>query len=119
MTLKATIRKEFTFAAAHKLIGLPPDHPCSNMHGHTYRIIVEVRGMVQMDGMVMDYRVIKNHVQPWIDQLDHSVLNDSLNGINPTSENIAAVALGLFPFLTAVEVYESPTTMCRMTQEGK
>jgi 6-pyruvoyltetrahydropterin/6-carboxytetrahydropterin synthase len=32
------ISKDFTFAAAHRLAGLPDGHKCARIHGHHYRV---------------------------------------------------------------------------------
>lgn len=97
------------FDAAHQL----PDSEflvtkdCSNLHGHTYAVIVEFEGTNESGGMVVDFKAIKNI----IDKLDHTTLlqkgNKFINLIHqdfidkkqtkdvlvfdeePTSENIA------------------------------
>jgi 6-pyruvoyltetrahydropterin/6-carboxytetrahydropterin synthase len=84
-----TIYKEFEFDAAHRLTQVPEGHKCSNLHGHTFKLTVFLRGEVNPDrGWVVDYGEIKEVMEPIMEQLDHSVLND-LPGIqNPTSENL-------------------------------
>ncbi len=71
------VGKEFVFHAAHNLAGY--DGKCENLHGHSYRLRVEVEGPVGADGMVMDFadigRVVEEKV---ISVLDHSYLNDLL-----------------------------------------
>ena len=51
------IAKEFSFDIAHMLDG--HDGKCKNLHGHTYRLQVEVGGPLHASGpkagMVMDY----------------------------------------------------------------
>lgn len=39
-----TYAYRFTFAAAHELPGTADDHPCHNLHGHTWRVVVTYRG---------------------------------------------------------------------------
>jgi 6-pyruvoyltetrahydropterin/6-carboxytetrahydropterin synthase len=112
-----TISKEFTFDAAHQLIGLPDDHPCTRLHGHTYTVIVELSSPVLNDtGFVLDYRelaMVKRYID---DNLDHRNLNDVLN-MNPTAELIAMHIYEYFkeliPRLTAVTVKETPKTKAR------
>lgn len=84
-----TIYKEFEFDAAHRLTQVPDTHKCSNLHGHTFKLIVYLRGDVNPDrGWVVDYGDIKDAMEPLLEQLDHCVLNE-LPGIdNPTSENL-------------------------------
>lgn len=105
------ITKEFHFDAAHRLDRLPASHKCHNLHGHTYRVWITVRGAVNQDaGWVQDYADIAAVVNPIIaDKFDHKYLNDTLPFIT-TAENIATyifVALkGKLPMLDAVEVAE-------------
>lgn len=109
-----TIWKEFTFEAAHFLPHVPKGHKCGKMHGHSYRVRIEVTGEVREDGMVMDFERIKEAWAPLHLVLDHRTLNDIL--ANPTSENLAqliAATLRL-PGLSAVEVSETGTSGVRL-----
>lgn len=108
------ISKEFSFSASHILELLPPEHPCSHLHGHNYVVTVHLRAKVLNDvGFVKDYRELDN-VKSYIDKnLDHKHLND-LFAFNPTAENIAKHLYDIFkediPELYAVEVSETPKT---------
>jgi 6-pyruvoyltetrahydropterin/6-carboxytetrahydropterin synthase len=79
------------FAAAHLLRGYPG--PCSRLHGHNWKIEVEVTA-TRLDkiGMGMDFRDIKAATKEVIDRMDHRHLNElpPFDEINPTAENIAA-----------------------------
>ncbi len=68
------IAKEFHWEMAHRL----PFHNggCQNVHGHSYRLWVEVEGEPDLQGMVMDYLDLKAVVEPLVKQLDHSFLCD-------------------------------------------
>ena len=77
----ATIRltKEFSFEAAHALNGY--DGPCREIHGHSYRLFVTVKGRpseTENDpkyGMVMDFGVLKQIVnQEIVSRLDHALV---------------------------------------------
>lgn len=74
--MQMEISKTFTFEAAHVL----PKHPgkCSNLHGHSWKLRVYVKGEVNTDtGFVMDYVDIKTPVeQQIISELDHKCLGD-------------------------------------------
>lgn len=78
------ITKEFKFEMAHALIGY--DGPCKNIHGHSYRLNVTVKGKVKNgtsdsdEGMVVDFGIIKKIVNELIvDKYDHAlVLNDKM-----------------------------------------
>jgi len=116
-----TISKEFSFDAAHHLEGLPENHPCSRLHGHTYVVIIELSSAKLNEiGFVLDYRKL-SIVKDFIDSaLDHKYLNDFLP-CNPTAENIAKYLFNLFkqqiPQLSAVSVKETPKTLARYTLE--
>ena len=77
----ATIRltKEFTFEAAHFLEDY--DGVCSQLHGHSYRLYVTVRGIPSDDeldpknGMVIDFGYLKQLVNDAIiSEFDHSLI---------------------------------------------
>lgn len=83
------IYKKFKFDAAHRLPRVPEGHKCANLHGHTFVVSIHLRGKVDPEfGWVADYSDIKEAVQPLIERLDHSVLNNISGLENPTSENI-------------------------------
>ena len=111
------ISKEFSFDAAHHLLGLPPEHPCSRVHGHTYTVIIELASIKLNEvGFVVDYRKL-SIVKDFIDSaLDHKDLNDFLP-MNPTAENIAKYLYDLFkeriPQLSSVSVKETPKTIAK------
>ena len=108
---KVRITKEFKFEMAHALHGY--DGLCANIHGHSYRLWVTVRGDVKKepahikDGMVMDFTDLKSIIKPTIiKKYDHSlVLNANSPHANldlsafdkvyylpyqPTSENLVS-----------------------------
>ncbi len=77
----STIRltKEFTFEMAHSLEGY--DGACSQIHGHSYRLLVTVIGEPEGDpaspkfGMVMDFGELKRIVNSTVtDIYDHALL---------------------------------------------
>ncbi len=84
------IFREFTFEAAHRLPNLPPEHKCSRLHGHSFRVTVHVEGpLMPREGWVMDFADLKRAFQPLYDRLDHHYLNDIEGLENPTSEVLA------------------------------
>lgn len=79
------------FASAHTLRDYPGD--CSRMHGHNWKVEVEVTATKLDDvGMGIDFKVIKNATRDVAKKLDHRYLNDikPFDEINPTAENLAA-----------------------------
>lgn len=82
------ITKIFTFETAHVLYNY--DGKCKNMHGHSYKLFVTVKGTPINDindvknGMVVDFGDIKKIVKEEIvDVWDHAVL---LNALTPHKE---------------------------------
>ena len=78
------------FAAAHQLRGF--EGGCENLHGHNWKIEVYVRGEEPgKDGLLIDFRLIKEATKSALDELDHKFLNelDVFKTQNPSSENIA------------------------------
>lgn len=104
------IAKEFQFDACHMLDG--HQGKCHNLHGHTYRLIVEVSSPLQPQGsskeMVMDFSDIKTIInQHIISQLDHAYLYDETNN---NERKIAALLKQM-----QRKVFAFP---CRTTAEG-
>ena len=82
--MKLSAFKEFHFSAAHCLD--IDGHRCSNLHGHNYKVRIEVTGQVDENGMILDFDEIKKHVNPLITKIDHSNLNSTIG--RSTSESI-------------------------------
>jgi 6-pyruvoyltetrahydropterin/6-carboxytetrahydropterin synthase len=68
------IAKEFHWEMGHRL----PFHAggCQNIHGHSYRMNVELEGTLDANGMVLDYFDLKEIVEPIVQRIDHSFLCD-------------------------------------------
>jgi 6-pyruvoyltetrahydropterin/6-carboxytetrahydropterin synthase len=83
------IGKTFKFEAAHCL---PGHEKCGKVHGHTYKLTVEVEGSIDpVTGMLMDYHELANIVKAEvIDIFDHRYLNDIVVSI-PTCERLAVM----------------------------
>ncbi len=131
-----SVTRVFEFHAAHCL----PWHRgiCRNVHGHTYKVEIEISAPIQAgrpvqgyfeilnegtrqtnSGMLMDFgdldEFVKSHV---LDQFDHSDLNDVMSTVitrrttQPTAEVIAIeIAESLMPELSnliRVTVWETP-----------
>lgn len=114
MLINAEITKEFRFEAAHSLPCTPKDHRCHQMHGHSYKVKIKVKGPLDpIFGWVMDLGEIKEKFLPIKKALDHKILNNISGLENPTSENLASwILLKLkdeLPLLHSVTVRCSPT----------
>ncbi len=95
-----------TFSAAHFI----PEHwKCGKIHGHNFKVEVEIEGEVKDNGMVMDFLDLKKVLKEILNEFDHRILNEVIE--IPTSENIC---LEIFNRLKSkgfnvvrVRVYES------------
>ena len=110
------ISKIFKFDSAHKL----PNYigKCSNLHGHTWELVVGCEGEVdKKTGMIIDFKEIKSIVQEKIlNKLDHIYLNDLIE--NPTCENILLwIKKELKPGLNGLKklvLYETDSSFCEL-----
>jgi 6-pyruvoyltetrahydropterin/6-carboxytetrahydropterin synthase len=125
------LRKEFLFEAAHRLAP-PYQGPCSHLHGHSWKVAVEITGDdLDARAMVVDFSDLKP-IRQWImDHLDHATLVSSQDApllewlrrnqqkhcmveVNPTSEAIAKLVfeavreMGFHP--SRVEISETCTS---------
>lgn len=105
------IAKEFTFDSAHQLPGY--QGLCANLHGHTYKMTVSLKGKVKEDGMVIDFKILKEKVNnKVIKVLDHKFLNEIIN--YPTAENIVVwiwkELIKELPELYEISLWETPTS---------
>lgn len=66
------IAKEFTWEMGHRL----PFHlgKCKNLHGHSYKCMIELSGESDSNGIVLDYYDVKKIVEPVFEELDHSFM---------------------------------------------
>lgn len=126
MSMLATVSKKFRFEAAHQLMN--HDGKCSDLHGHSYVVEVLCKGPINRirdhakEGMVVDFADIKaiwkERVEP---KVDHQFLNETLDGIVTTAENIAAWILCEFHSadpriqVKSVRVWETATSMAEVS----
>lgn len=111
------LKQHFQIESARFLPNLDSSHPCSRMHGHSFKIILTLCGPLDPKlGWVMDYHEITKVMQPLLKELDHRVLNEVKGLENPTSELLAKWifdhAVKGLPLLKEVNVSETPTTEC-------
>ena len=106
-----SVCKSFRFDAAHFLPNCVGK--CRNMHGHGWTLEVKVHGEVNSHtGMVVDFKDLKSVVRRYIEELDHTLLNDTI--VNPTAENLCIwlfepLSRDLLPLvLESLVLYETP-----------
>ena len=110
------IFKEFMFEAAHSLPNVGLGHKCGQIHGHSFRVHVEISGELEnWHGWVMDFAVLKDAWNLLDTVLDHHYLNDIPGLENPTSEHLCMwvvrhLHLPIGITLTKVVVQETCTT---------
>jgi len=122
-----TVTKIFTFDSAHRLddyVG-----KCANLHGHTYKLEVSVKGYTDHRGIVVDFGDIKKIVnEQIIAKYDHRFLND-LMPFNTTAENMVVHFFALIDdylkqldnptpiALQRVRLWETPSAYAELTRE--
>jgi 6-pyruvoyltetrahydropterin/6-carboxytetrahydropterin synthase len=121
----AHIWRRYRFEAAHKLPNVPSGHPCGNMHGHGFEVILHASQDLQNKSfnthMGISFEQIDSYWKPIYEQLDYACLND-IDGLeNPTSEVLANwIWQKLKPDfieLSWVTVYETHTSGCHYNGE--
>ncbi|QDK45659.1 6-carboxytetrahydropterin synthase QueD [Bdellovibrio sp. ZAP7] len=115
--MKFELKQHFQIESARFLPHLPASHPCSRMHGHSFKIVLTLVGPLdEKIGWVIDYNDIQAAMKPILEQIDHHVLNEVAGLENPTSELLAKWifdhAKKVLPILTRVSVAETPLTEC-------
>ena len=65
---------------------------CENPHGHNYRVLVTLVGAeLESNGLLLDFKVLKDILKPIVGYLDHQMINDlqPFTTVNPSAENLA------------------------------
>lgn len=78
------------FEAAHRLAG--DFGPATRTHGHTYRLVVTVRGgALGEDGTLVDIGALRGGVESVVATLDYTDLGEvpGLSAVNTTAEQVA------------------------------
>ena len=101
----------FELCIAHRLDLVPPEHKCSRLHGHNYKVIVRIQGETGPLGWITDYAVIRAEWDRRVhSKLDHRFLNEIPGLEISTSENLCVwiwdVLKPVFPGLSAIEAWE-------------
>ena len=131
-----SVRTEGSFDAAHFLANY--QGKCRNLHGHRWRVIIEVKSETLENGMVIDFTEIKKDLKDMLEQYDHSLiieentaseklleaLNEDDYKINivkfrPTAESFAHFFFSELKKkynISKVKVYETPNN-CAIYEE--
>jgi len=102
---KKSVTKIFNFETGHRLSDY--EGKCKNIHGHSYRLEVKIKGEINNQGMIIDFGTLKAIVNKIIDaNFDHKIIlkedsrfNKKLKAVlskdsmylvnyNPTAENM-------------------------------
>ena len=136
------LKAEHRFDSAHFLSDY--EGKCSNIHGHRWRVEIEVQSETlvnggQLDGMVIDFGDLKRDVKDMVDFYDHSLIiqketmrKETLNCLiedgfklievkfRPTAENLAAFFFNCMKEkgynVKRATVYETPTNSAAYEQ---
>lgn len=112
------LKCQFRFESARSLPFLPPSHPCSRVHGHSFRLEVYFEGGLKDETWVEDYHLVSNSIEKNILQkLDHRLLNEVPGLENPSTEILCRwifVEVRKFlPSVVQIRISETPETECR------
>ena len=66
------VSKEYKWEMGHRLMFYMGK--CNNLHGHSYKVKVELNGIPDTNGMVLDFFIIDSIMGKIIDVLDHSFI---------------------------------------------
>lgn len=95
------IGKEYRWEMGHRL----PFHTglCKNIHGHSYRLLIELEGTLNSEGMVMDFYDLNTIVEPIISTLDHSFICDEEDSTMKSFFSANPMKVVYVPFHTTAE----------------
>jgi 6-pyruvoyltetrahydropterin/6-carboxytetrahydropterin synthase len=115
--MQVRLTKDFTFEAAQTLPHVPAGHKCGMMHGHSFKVEISVEGEVDpATGWFYDHARISRAMDPLLEQLDHSYLNEIPGLDNPTIETMCRWfwerLSPLLPGLAEIVIHETPTARC-------
>lgn len=91
-----------SFSAAHRLHG--HSGKCGSLHGHNYRVLVEVTGTLSEAGMVMDFSALKALLKGVVDELDHVTILAADDPLVPLIQRDPDTRLVTLPLSPTVEV---------------
>lgn len=116
------------FSAAHRLRDY--HGKCEALHGHNWKVAVVVfSNSLDEEGMVLDFKILKQSTRTVVETLDHKYLNELPHflEVNPSSENIATYIFdrvkptldGHRTVLKRVTVWESETACASYFEDNR
>lgn len=93
-----TLKSEHSFDAAHFLCGY--NGKCSNIHGHRWRVVVEIFSEKLKDdnhtrGMVVDFDTLKEDIKAEVDYFDHALIIEKDTLMNKTLQALTEEGIKL------------------------
>ena len=73
MNYKVRVTKDSLVFSAGHFITFNGDH-CERIHGHNYRVAIEVEGDLDENGYVFDFIALRDQAKAIVDELDHRML---------------------------------------------
>ena len=77
--MESKISKEFRWEMSHRLVN--HEGECKNIHGHSYKLYVELKGNTNGNGMLIDFYDMEKIVEPVLQKLDHSFICDGTDSL--------------------------------------
>jgi 6-pyruvoyltetrahydropterin/6-carboxytetrahydropterin synthase len=111
--MKASVTKIIKFETAHCLTD-SYSKECQRVHGHSYRCEVTFEGDIDKNtGMIIDFKKIKELLNPVFEKFDHQCFDKKSFGENPTAENMATFIFNMVRdncrLVTRVRLWETDT----------
>jgi 6-pyruvoyltetrahydropterin/6-carboxytetrahydropterin synthase len=96
------IERRFTFPMGHRLS--KHGGKCKNFHGHNFEVYVGIQANeLDKNDMVMDFSILKDIVQPYIDKFDHSFM------LNGDDREFSEKLKELMPDMRIISIPTDPT----------
>lgn len=117
MKQQIELKQEFYIESARYLNQLPKSHPCSQTHGHSFKVTFIYRGEINPKiGWLEDYNTLETKVKPLLKKIDHKLLNDIKGLENPTTENLCVWLFQqtkkVVPMIYQISIKETHNTEC-------
>ncbi|MHA1867546.1 MAG: 6-pyruvoyl trahydropterin synthase family protein [Candidatus Heimdallarchaeaceae archaeon] len=93
-----SITKEFTFEAAHKL-NLDYESECSSLHGHSYRVQIEIHARkLNRNGMIIDFKEL-NCIKEYVNEnWDHATIISKNDPEIERFKKEISMKISIFPY---------------------